>query len=86
MRSVVIPLSIGPRSTLRGRAEPQVEIAALHQQLAVLWQHLSGRPRFRPVDRFFRTWLSQRWPGWLRALVSVQPEKLGWHRRSFRLL
>lgn len=86
MRGIVIPLLIGLRSSLRSRAELQVEIVALHQQPAVLQRRLSARPRLQPVDRFFWTWLSRLWPGWRRALVIVQPETvLAWHRRGFRL-
>ena len=86
MRSIVIPLLIGLRSSFRSRVELQVEIAALHQQLAVLQRRLSTRPRLRPVDRFFWTWLSRLWPGWRHALVIVQPQTvLAWHRCGFRL-
>ena len=38
MRSIVIPLLIGLRSSFRSQAELQVEIVALHQQLAGLCQ------------------------------------------------
>ena len=55
MRSIVIPLLIGLRSSFRRRAELQVEIAALHQQLAVLQQRLSTRPRLRPLAAVFDT-------------------------------
>ena len=82
----MILLLIGLRSSLQSRAELQVEIVALHQQLAVLQRRLSARPRLQPVDRFFWTWLSRLWPGWRRALVIVQPQTvLAWHRRGFRL-
>ncbi len=36
MRSIVIPLLMGLRSSLRSQAELQVEIIALHHQPAVL--------------------------------------------------
>ncbi len=86
MCSIVIPVLIGLRSSLRSRAELQVEIAALHQQLAVLQRRLPTRPRLRPVDRFFWTWLARLWPGWRQTLVIVQPQTvLAWHRRGFRL-
>ena len=82
----MIALLIGLRSSFRSQAELQVEIAALHHQLAVLQRRPSTRPRLRPADRFFWTWLSRLRPGWRRALVIVQPETvLGWHRRGFRL-
>ncbi len=55
MRSIVIPLLIGLRSSFRRRSELQVEIAALHQQLAVLQQRLSTRPRLRPLAAVFDT-------------------------------
>ena len=43
MRSIVIPLLIGLRSSFRSQAELQVEIVALHQQLAVLRRRESQR-------------------------------------------
>ena len=73
-------------SGLRSRATLQIENAALRHQLAVLQRQSRGRPRLRPVDRLFWTWLRHLWPGWRRALVIVKPDTvLRWHRRGFRL-
>ena len=86
MRSVVIPLLIGLSASLRSRVELQTEIAALHQQLRILQRRSGSRPRLRPSDRIFWTWLSRLWPDWRRALVIVKPETvLAWHRRGFQL-
>ena len=74
MRSVLISLLIGLSASLRSRVELQAEIAALHHQLSILQRRSGARPRLRPTDRIFWTWLSRLWSGWRRALVIVQPQ------------
>ena len=53
MRTVWIPLLIGLSTSLRSRAELQVEIAALHHQLWILRQRSKTRRRLRSSDRIF---------------------------------
>ena len=69
MRTVCFVLLAAFGSGLRSRATLQIENAALRHQLAVLQRQSRGRPRLRPVDRLFWTWLRHLWPGWRRALI-----------------
>ena len=65
--------------------EPKQYKGYLKSALAVLQRQARWRPRLRPVDRLFWTWLCHLWPGWRRALVIVKPDTvLRWHRRGFR--
>ena len=85
MRTVCLVLLTALGSGLQSQAALQIENAALRHQLAVLQRQARGRPRLRPVDRLFWTWLCHLWPGWRRALVIVKPDTvLRWHRRGFR--
>ena len=62
-----------------------LENLALRQQVAVFKQSVK-RPKLRPWDRVFWTWLMRLWPEWRCALVIVKPETvIGWHRQGFRL-
>ncbi len=74
---------------LRAWFLPRLHLAAenlaLRQQLAVLKQS-TKRPKLRPRDRVFWTWLMRFWPDWRSALLIVQPETvIRWHRQGFRL-
>ncbi len=61
------------------------EILALRQQINVLRRSVPNRPRLRPSDRLFWTWLLRVWPDWRSALVLVKPETVvAWHRKGFR--
>jgi putative transposase len=72
------------RDQLRSRASMQAEILALRHQLGI-YQRTSKRPRIRPADRIFWSWLSRLWSGWRDSLVIVQPETvIAWRRRKFR--
>ena len=85
MRTVCLVLFTALGSGLQSQAALQIENAALRHQLTVLQRQARGRPRLRPVDRLFWTWLCHLWPGWRRALVIVKPDTvLRWHRRGFR--
>ena len=85
MRTVCLVLFTALGSGLQSQAALQIENAALRHQLAVLQRQARGRPRLRPVDRLFWTWLCHLWPGRRRALVIVKPDTvLRWHRRGFR--
>ena len=86
MGTVCFVLFTALGSGLRSQAALQIENAALRHQLAVLQRQARGRPRLRPVDRLFWTWLCHLWPGWRHALVIVKPDTvLRWRRRGFRL-
>jgi hypothetical protein len=51
----------------------------------VLRRSVPNRPRLRPSDRLFWTWLSRVCPDWRSALVLVKPETVvAWHRKGFR--
>jgi hypothetical protein len=57
---------------------------ALRQQLAV-YQQTIARPKRRPIDRWFWSWLSRLWPSWQKALGFVQPHTvIAWQRKRFR--
>ena len=72
------------RGAARSRAALQAENLALRHQLGI-YQRTCRRPRIRPLDRLFWSWLSRRWAGWREALVIVRPETvIAWRRRRFR--
>jgi len=72
------------RNTLRCRHDPLLENFALRQQLAVVSRQ-SHRPRLRPADRLFWSWLSRLWSRWRSAVVLVQPETvIRWQRTAWR--
>jgi hypothetical protein len=70
---------------------------ALRHQLAV-YQHTVKRPKLRPADRLFwswlsrlwpswqhASWLSRLWPSWQHALEFVQPRTvIAWQKKRFR--
>ena len=67
----------------RSQLSIRVENVALRHQLAI-YQRTVKRPRIRPADRLFWSWLSLRWTGWREALVIVQPATvIAWQRRRF---
>ena len=67
------------------RVHLTVEIPALRQQLAVM-KRSHKRPKLRPRDRVFWTWLMRLWPHWKSALIIVKPDTVvRWHRQGFRL-
>jgi len=71
-------------SLVRSRVSLQVEIVALRHQL-VVYERSSRRPRLRPGDRVFWSWLARWWGRWREALVFVQPATvLAWQRKRFR--
>jgi putative transposase len=68
----------------RERSDLILENLALRHQRAVLTRQRS-RPRLRPADRLFWSWLSRLWSGWRTRLVIVQPATvIGWHRSAWR--
>jgi len=57
---------------------------ALRHPLAV-YQHTVTRPKLRPADRLFWSWLSRLWSGWQEALAFVQPRTvIAWQKQRFR--
>lgn len=71
-------------AVFRSRTSLRIENLALRHQLGVL-QRSCRRPRLRPSDRIFWSWLSRVWSGWQDALVIVQPATaIAWRRRKFR--
>jgi putative transposase len=84
MAPVVSALLAFMAALFRSHASLCLENLALRHQLAV-YQQTVHRPRLRPTDRMFWTWLSHLWSGWQQALAFVQPRTvLAWQRRRFR--
>ena len=71
-------------SHLRSHQSLRLENMALRHQLAV-YQHTVKRPKLRPADRLFWSWLSRLWSAWQDALAFVQPRTvIAWQKRRFR--
>jgi transposase InsO family protein len=63
----------------------QLEIVYLGKQLEILARS-STKPRFRPSDRFFFSFLTGRFNSWKGSLLIVKPETVvRWHQRGFKL-
>jgi len=70
-------------SPVRSHVDPEIEMLALRQQLAV-YQRSVPRPRLRVRDRLFWCWLSRLWCRWKDVLVIVKPATvIAWRRRRF---
>lgn len=68
----------------KSRRSLRVENIALRHQLAI-YQRTVKRPRIRPTDRIFWSWLSRRWAPWRELLAFVQPATVvAWQRKRFR--
>ena len=68
------------------RVELELELIALHHQIAILNRQRPGRPWFRAVDRLLWVWLYRVWPRCLEVMVLVKPATVvQWHRQGFRL-
>jgi hypothetical protein len=72
MPSIVSILLASIGTWFRSRVSMQIEIVALHHQIAAYKQTVS-RPRLRTSDRLLWAWLSRLWPGWQDAVAFVQP-------------
>jgi putative transposase len=84
MRASVIGLLAAIRSSLRTRAELEIEILALRHQLAVLQQAAPRRLPLTRTDRLLWVLLSRVWRGWRDGIQIVQPATVvSWHRRLF---
>jgi putative transposase len=70
----------------RGRAVLELEVIALHHQLAVLRRQRPGRAQLFAVDRLLWVWLYRVRPRCLELMVLVKPATVvRWHRQGFRL-
>jgi len=70
---------------LRSRHQLGLELAVLHQQLAVL-KRKNSRPHLSRLDRLFWVFVRQFWRRWSEVLVIVKPETVArWHRKGLRL-
>jgi transposase InsO family protein len=84
MGAVLSALLAGFATLFRSRLALQLEILALRHQLTI-YERTVKRPRIRPADRMFWSWLSRRWAKWREALVFVQPATvISWQRKRFR--
>ena len=71
-------------SLCQSRWALHLRILALQHQVAVYKQTVP-RPRLRPSDRVFWSWLSWLWSGWHEALAFVQPRTvIAWQHKRFR--
>src|SRR5438876_1937502 len=67
----------------RSQLSLRVENIALRHQLAI-YQRTVKRPRIRPEDRIFWSWLSRHCATWHEVLVVVQPTTvIAWQRKRF---
>ena len=84
MQSVFSALIAYVVAHLRSHQSLRLENMALRHQLAV-YQHTVKRPKLRPADRLFWSWLARLWSGWQEALAFVQPRTvIAWQKRRFR--
>ena len=84
MSPVVLALLAFFGSLFQSRRAMHLKILALQHQVAV-YQHSVHRPRLRPPERLFWSWLSLVWSGWQDALQFVQPSTvIAWQKRRFR--
>jgi putative transposase len=84
MQSVFLALIAYVVSHFRSHQSLRLENMALRHQLAV-YQHTVKRPKLRPADRLFWSWLSRLWSDWQEALAFVQPRTvIAWQKRRFR--
>ena len=56
----------------RSRITLQLEVLVLRQHLNA-YRRSIRRPRVRPSDRIFWSWLARRWARWREVAVFVQP-------------
>jgi hypothetical protein len=72
--TVIAALLIALRTSLRTRAELQLENLALRHQLQVLSRTSPRRARRSPTDRRLWNWLARVWRGWRVPLMLVDRE------------
>jgi len=69
----------------RSRAELELELIALRQQVAVLNRLRRSRLRLYSVDRMLWFWLYSVWPRCLPMVLVKPATVVQWHRQGFRL-
>ena len=84
MNTLLKPLLETILGSLKSRAELQLEVLALRQQLAMVAQRNRKKLRFHPQERWFWILLYRLWPSCLQTLKVFQPDTLvRWHRKGF---
>ena len=84
MKTLLKPLFETILGSLKSRAELQLEVLALRQQLAMVAERDCKRLRFRSQERWFWVLLYRLWPCCLQTLKVFQPDTLvRWHRKGF---
>ena len=84
MNTLLKPLLETILGSLKSRAELQLEVLALRQQLAMVAQRDRKRLRFHPQERWFWILLYRLWPSCLQTLKVFQSDTLvRWHRKGF---
>jgi putative transposase len=69
----------------KSRIQLQLEIVYLRKQLEILARS-STKPRFRPSDRFFFSFLTNVFSSWKTTLLIIKPGTvIRWHQQGFRL-
>src|SRR5439155_20679312 len=74
MTDVLLTLLRSLSTIVKSRAALPIEIVALRHLVNVLRRSVPNRPRLRPSDRLFWTWLWHVWPDWRSVLVLVKPK------------
>jgi putative transposase len=78
MFAIISALFSYPLSWLRPQHELALEVLALRHQLSVL-KRQTPRPKLHSWDRCLWVMLKGAWPGWIAALMILQPETvIGW--------
>src|SRR5208283_5128284 len=82
----LIPLALNLLAALfKSKSRPEVENAALRQQLVVLRRKVHGRVQLTRGDRLFFVQLYRWFPSILKVITILRPETLvRWHRARFR--
>ena len=78
-------LSVVPARFFCSRCDLLLKNLAHRQQLLDL-ERQTPHPQFATLDKLFWVMLQRLWPGWIRALVLIQPNTVvRWHRAGFKL-
>jgi len=73
------------KNLLRSRAQLQLKITALEQQL-IVFKKRNPRPKLSRIDRIVWVWLKRLWRNWKEVLYIVKPDTVvRWHRLGFKL-
>ena len=81
--SLLLAIVVLPFKT---KARLEAQIIMLRHQLNVLRRSVPSKPKLRPTDRLFFTWLYRLFPLVLNAAAIVQLEPImRWNRAGFRM-